>query len=360
MNIRHVGIIAKKELRGLGHERTIVFAILLQLFIAMFSSFLMVGLASMYDPEMAAGYSRARYSIGYAGADSPLVDEFSKRRDLQLYRMDLSEAVAALRERKVSAVIYVPDTPPDAEAPIAITLYTLQNDLQSGIINIKLRELLLGYEAKLREIRAERLESYPISLNFPEARRGSDFFEFVYGLLIPLLVFMPAIISAALIIDLITEEHQRDTLATLLSTPVTFPEQVWGKIAACTVLVPVQAAAWLLLLMANGIAIRHAGAILLLVSVGGLFLILLGALPALHYRERTGAQFIFSTALVVVILGTISLPANPLNLIVLLSVGAAGALHWIVFCLAVLCTLCLAVAVTGYARHIAGVLHAEG
>lgn len=33
-----------------------------------------------------------------------------------------------------------------------------------------------------------------------------DFFEFVFGLLIPLLVFMPAIIASALVIDLITEE----------------------------------------------------------------------------------------------------------------------------------------------------------
>ncbi len=50
MKARHLSIVAKKEFRGLFNERTILLAVLLQLFIAMFSSFLMVGLTSMYDP----------------------------------------------------------------------------------------------------------------------------------------------------------------------------------------------------------------------------------------------------------------------------------------------------------------------
>jgi ABC-type Na+ efflux pump permease subunit len=57
--------------------------------------------------------------------------------------------------------------------------------------------------------------------------------------LIPLLVFMPAIIASALIIDLITDEYQHETLETLLSTPITFAEMVWGKVLACGLLVPI-------------------------------------------------------------------------------------------------------------------------
>ena len=36
MNPRNIGLIMKKDLKGLGHERTILLAILLQLFIALF------------------------------------------------------------------------------------------------------------------------------------------------------------------------------------------------------------------------------------------------------------------------------------------------------------------------------------
>ena len=74
MKGRHLSIIAKKEFRGLFNERTILLAVLLQLFIALFSSFLMVGLTSMYDPSSLSKYSRFRYNVAYAGNDSQVLD----------------------------------------------------------------------------------------------------------------------------------------------------------------------------------------------------------------------------------------------------------------------------------------------
>jgi len=330
MKARHLSIIAKKEFRGLFNERTILLAVLLQLFIAMFSSFLMVGLTSMYDPSSLSKYSRHKYNIAYAGNDSAVLEYLQSSPDFRVYPMDLSTGVAALKERKLSAVIYVPDTSPAADEPIKITLYTLTNDLQSAIVDVKLKDIFLKYEKDLRLIRVDRLSELPIPIQVPKTTGGGDFYEFVYGLLIPLLVFMPAIIASALVIDLITEEYQHETLETLISTPVTFSEMVWGKVLACELLVPIQAGAWLLLLMINGIAIQNAGLILLQVVVTSLILILLGALTALHYRERTAAQFIFSTALVVVILFVLALPSNPLNLLTRLAVGTAGPEQWLV------------------------------
>jgi ABC-type Na+ efflux pump permease subunit len=330
MKARHLSIIAKKEFRGLFNERTILLAVLLQLFIALFSSFLMVGLTSMYDPSSLSKYSRYKYNIAYAGNDSVVLGYLENSPDFRVYPMDLSTGVTALKERKLSAVVYVPDTSPSAEEPIKITLYTLTNDLQSAIVDVKLKEIFLSYEKYLRLVREERLSELPLPLQVPKTSGGGDFYEFVYGLLIPLLVFMPAIIASALVIDLITEEYQHETLETLISTPVTFSEMVWGKVLACELLVPIQAGAWLLLLMINGIAIENAGLILLQVVVTSLILILLGTLTALHYRERTAAQFIFSTALVVVILFALALPSNPLNLLTRLAVGTAGPEQWLV------------------------------
>lgn len=329
MKARHLSIIAKKEFRGLFNERTILLAVLLQLFIALFSSFLMVGLTSMYDPSSLSKYSRYKYNIAYAGNDSAVLEYLQSSPDFRVYPMDLSTGVAALKERKLSAVIYVPDTSPSADEPVKITLYSLTNDLQSAIVDVKLKDIFLKYEKDLREVRAFRLSEQPVPLQVPKTSGGGDFYEFVYGLLIPLLVFMPAIIASALVIDLITEEYQHETLETLISTPITFSEMVWGKVLACELLVPIQAGAWLLLLMVNGIAIENAGLILIQVVVTSLILILLGTLTALHYRERTAAQFIFSTALVVVILFTLALPSNPLNLLTRLAVGTAGPEQWL-------------------------------
>jgi ABC-type Na+ efflux pump permease subunit len=266
--------------------------------------------------------------------------------------MDLSTAVAALGQRKLAAVIYVPDTPPDAQDPVKITLYSLQNDLQTAIVDVKLKDIFLKYEQELRSIRSDRLHETVIELQIQKTSGGGDFFEFVYGLLIPLLVFMPAIIASALVIDLITEEYQHETLETLLSTPITFVEVVWGKVLACELIVPVQAGAWLLLLMLNGIAIKNAILILLQVLVSSLILILLATLTALHYRERTAAQFIFSTALVIVILFSLALPVNPLNLITRLAVGTAGMEQWLLLGGTMLVIFVLAYLTQWYAERI--------
>jgi ABC-type Na+ efflux pump permease subunit len=349
MKTRNLGIIAKKEFSGLFNERTILLAVLLQLFIALFSSFLMVGLTSMYDPSSLSKYSHYRYSIGYAGNNSPLLGYLRESPDFRVYRMDLSQGVEALKERKLAAVVYVPDTDPAADDPVKITLYTLQSDLQSAIVDVKLKDIFLNYEKDLREIRAGRLNDKPLPIQIPKSGGGGDFYEFVYGLLIPLLVFMPAIIASALVIDLITEEYQHETLETLISTPVTFSEVIWGKVLACELLVPLQAGAWLILLMMNGIAIQNAGLILLHVAIASFVLILLGALTALHYRERTAAQFVFSTALVVVILFVLALPANPLNLLTRLAVGSAGMEQWALLGTAVVVVILLGYLLDRYA-----------
>lgn len=350
---KHLSIIAKKEFRGLINERTILLAVLLQLFIALFSSFLMVGLTSMYDPSSISRYSNYRYSIAYAGNESPLLSDLQASTNFRVYRMDLSTAVAALGERKLAAVIYVPDTLPDAQDPVKITLYTLQNDLQSAIVDVKLKDIFLQYEKNLREIRGGRLDIHPLPLQIPTSTGGGDFYEFVYGLLIPLLVFMPAIIASALVIDLITEEYQHETLETLISTPITFTEMIWGKVLACELLVPVQAGVWLLLLMLNRIAIENAAMILLQVVITSFILILLGTLTALHYRERTSAQFIFSTALVVVIMFSLTLTDNPLNLITRLAVGTAGVEQWLVLGATIIIILALGCITHLYAERIA-------
>ena len=359
MKFKHLSIIAKKEFKGLFNEKTILLAVLLQLFIALFSSFLMVGLTSMYDPSSLSKYSHSRYSIAYAGNESPLLTSLEASSDFRVYKMDLSTAVAALKERKLAAVIYMPDTLPDAPDPIKITLYTLQNDLQAAIVDVKLKDIFLKYEQGLREIRADRLKEELIGIQIPKSGGGGDFYEFVYGLLIPLLVFMPAIIASALIIDLITEEYQHETLETLISTPITFVEMVWGKVIACELLVPIQAGAWLVLLMINGIAIQNSGLILLQVIVTSLILILLGTLTALHYRERTAAQFIFSTALVVVILFALALPSNPLNLLTRLAVGTAAGEQWLVLGITVAIVIVFSYITQWYAEKI-GKSHQTG
>lgn len=350
--MRHIPIIAKKDLRGLMNERTILLAVLLQLFIAMFSSFLMVGLTSLYDPSSLSRYSRFEYAVGYAGNDSPLRTYINQSRDFRVYDMDLPVAIQALRERKLAAVVYYPETPPDAAEPVKITFYTLQNDIQAAIVNVKLKDIFVRYENELRTVRSDRLNLRPVVLQFPVTGSGADFYEFIYGLLIPMLVFMPAIISSALIIDFITEEYQNGTFETLIAAPLRNSDIVWGKVLACTVLVPVQAVIWLVLLSANRIPVLHIPEIVAHITAFAMILILIGAITALYYRERTAAQFVYSTAIVVVILVMLAIPGNPLNMITRLATGSAGPEQWAVLALVLGIVALLAVATDRYAKAV--------
>jgi hypothetical protein len=87
---------------------------------------------------------------------------------------------------------------------------------------------------------------------------------------------------------------------------------------------------WLVLLTINGIRIASLVEILLHVVFTSTVLILIAATIAVYYRDRTKAQFIFSTAVIIVLLLILALPSNPVNLIVLLAVGGAPLYHWAV------------------------------
>ncbi|MCX6694130.1 MAG: ABC transporter permease [Methanomicrobiales archaeon] len=350
----NIKTIAKKDLASLASERTIVLAIALQLFVAIFSSFLMVGLTSIYDPSSLSHIGGVQYPVAYCGNDSPLRTYLNESTDFHLYQMDLSTAVAALKERKLSAVIFVSETLPNDKDPVKVTLYTIKNDIQASIVQVKLKDILISYETDLRRVRASRLDQTPVPLTMPHTRSGSTFYEFLYGLLIPLLVFMPAIVSAALVIDFITEEYQQGTLEVLLTTPVSRAEVVWGKVLACTVLVPVQAGAWLLLLMVNRIPILNAPLILIHATAYALVLILIAAFCALHYRERTAAQFIYSTAIVVLLLFSLAFPENPLNALVRLATGSAGPGQWVLLGLSLACIALMSTVLTWYAELAVG------
>ncbi|NLV27868.1 MAG: ABC transporter permease [Methanomicrobiales archaeon] len=328
VNLSLVRIIAIKELKSIRSEKTIILAILLQLFIAMFSSFLMVGLSAMYDPSMYGRITGIQYGVGFVGNETILFDLFEKEPSFKPYRMDPGIALGALKERQLAAVVWPSETLPDAEDPVTVTLYTISNDIQSTVIEVKIKDILLEYEEILRDIRKDRMDFHPVQVTPSRPVVQNSFYEFIYGLLIPMLLFMPAIISAGLVIDLITEEYQQQTLDTLRSTPATLEEIVYGKILACILLIPFQAGLWLILLTINGIHIVSLIEVLLHVVLTSAALVLIAAAIAVYYRDRTKAQFIFSTAVIIVLLLILAFPSNPINLIVLLASGGAPFYHW--------------------------------
>jgi ABC-2 type transport system permease protein len=344
MNSHAVCVIAKKELSGLASEKTILLAVLLQVFIAVFSSFLIVGLAALYNPDSVSGLAGVSFRVGYSGPDTPLAAIIEEREDFELFRADETGVLSALAAREVAAAISVPDTAPGDQKPMVITVYLIEDDLLNILVGPKLKSALLAYEEELREVRTYRLDERPISLVLPEPE-GTGLFEFVYGLLIPLLLFLPAVISSAMVIDLITEEHHQQTLEVLMAAPLTYTDVVFGKALAAFVLVPVQAAAWIVLLALNGITVGSPAEIMLQVSASGAVLVLVGVLTAVIFPERTTAQAAYSGVLVVLILLALAMPGNPVNQVALLASGLAAQSSWYTFVLLAAITGALIVAI---------------
>ena len=347
IQISRMFAVTKKELRAIRAEKTIILAILLQVFIAMFSSFLMVGLSAMYNPDMYKSVSGIQYAVGFVDAglyfesdlsevygslytegveldftpsNQRLFDLLEEDREFVPYPMVLQTALASLQERKLAAVLYVPEPDPTGMSALFLTLYTINNDLQSTVIEAKMQELFMQYERELRELKIDRLESVPLPLDFGRGR-GGDFYEFLYLLLIPLLLFMPAIISAGLVIDLMTEEFSYKTLDILKTTPLAMSEAMWGKILACILIIPVQSAAWLLLLSLNSINVAHPFLLIVHVTLISSILIVIAAFLGLFYKDRSSAQLVFSALAVVLLMLALALPYNPIHLAGMLSAG---------------------------------------
>ncbi|HPP78759.1 MAG TPA: ABC transporter permease, partial [Methanospirillum sp.] len=127
---------------------------------------------------------------------------------------------------------------------------------------------------------------------------------------------------------------------------------VCGKILACILIIPVQVALWLILLTLNGIRIESLIEILVHVVFASAALILIAATIAVYYRDRTKAQFIFSTAVIIVLLLILAFPSNPINLIVLLAVGGAPVYHWAVLAASTAACAILVVLVKNIIRRV--------
>ena len=317
--------IAGRELAGLRAEKTILLAIGIQLFIAAFSSFLVVGLVSMYDPgaldaaeiEVAAsgdavdGLERAATEVPSVGVTS-YADAGAARR-----AFDRNAADAVVIANRVDAAdggggerIAVRVTAPDAT-------------VQTTVLVVQLREVLRTYELNERRDRSAYLTESPLPL--PTQSGSSPYFTFTYTVLIPVLVFLPVFISGSLVVDSITEEIDEGTLELLRVAPVTLGEIVDGKAIAAVAIAPAQALLWLLLLRANGTPVANVPSILTLMTALTTLVVALAVAISALAPDRRAAQFLYSIGVLALFGGATAMAGGPANAVARLAIDSADA-----------------------------------
>jgi ABC-type Na+ efflux pump permease subunit len=305
--------VVKKELGSVLRDRTILIAILIQLFIASFSSGLLSGMLSLYDADTILRYGGSWIRIGMVdSADDPL-DTFMADRGLTVIPFGtLTQAEYAFYGGKISAIV---DTPQDANGTTEIKLYLPDSNTISSLIRTVIQEPLKQYENYLRlqkgvEIHYTDLQGEP-----------STSFEFVYSVLLPILMFFPAFVAGSMSIDSLTEEFENNTMQTLLSAPLTVNGMVSAKISSVLILSILQYGAWLILLKLNGIAIQNIGWIFLLALIVSGITSTSAALVAILLKDRERSQFIYAQLLLAAVAISNLLNLSPIITLSRLAIG---------------------------------------
>ncbi len=321
-------VVVKKEIGSVLRDGTIIIAVLIQLFIASFSSALLLGMLSLYDADTILKFGGAGIKIGVVSAPDDLLGSMMSERGLKVFNYgSLAEAESGLYNREVTAIIVVPEATGKSSE---IQLYLPDSDTFSSLIRMVIQEPLKQYENHLRgqngiDVRYTDLKGKPATS-----------FEFVYSVMIPLLMFFPAFVAGSMVIDSITEEVENNTLQTLLSAPLTINGMIAGKIAATVIVAIVQCITWLTLLQVNGTIIKNLIWVILLALIIAALAASFAALGAVFFKDRERSQFVYSLALLAMVsIGTL-LNLSPITTMSRLAVGDPYTSGWNIAVFAVL------------------------
>jgi ABC-type Na+ efflux pump permease subunit len=216
-----------------------------------------------------------------------------------------------LQGGKLNAILVVPAE----QAVMTLEMYLPNQEVSASFTRNVLQKPLEDFENDLRlrqgvDIRFTGLKGKP-----------STSFEFVYTVILPILMFFPAFVAGGMVIDSLSEEVENNTLQTLLSAPISANSLVLAKICAALILAALQSAAWLVMLQINRISIHNAGWVLALaVIVAGITSTTAG-MVVVFFKDRERSQFVFSLLLLAGAGGSYFLDLSPLKTVARLAIG---------------------------------------
>lgn len=308
-------VLIRRELKSIRKEKTIIFAMLIQFFIAMFSSVMLMGMMSFYDPTTIGENSPVNLKVGVVGHTySPIARLIDNPKNIQIERYsDIDGAEQAFKAGKIDAILSIPL----AEAGIVdMDLFLPESDTESTVILMALNEPLKDAEEYLREQNG-------INMNFTDIEgKSHTSYEFLYSIIIPLLMFFPALIAGSIVIDTVSEELEHKTFDTLWAAPVSLNSIFSSKIFAAIATAIFQCILWILLLKLNTFDVGNFGNVLCLSIIIAAFISFGAAIIGLYYKDRERAQFVYSISLLLATGLSYLLDPSPFNLLTRLATGS--------------------------------------
>jgi len=324
--VRAFYALVKRELRSVTKEKTIMIAIVIQLFLASFSSVILIGLLSFYDPDSIGLNARIRIRVGVLnsvqpsshevtavlGKASPFTGFLQDRRVRVTPFSSASDAENAFKAGAIDAIVFVPE---DSRGVVDMKLFLPKSESRSTMVLMMLKEPMKRYENYLREKLGVHVRYSDIKGTYPTT------YEFLYAIILPTLMFFPAFVAGSMVVDSISEELENHTLETLWSAPISLNMILGAKIAAALVLAVVQCALWVMLLRFNHIAIQNLGLVLLLVAVVAALNAVGVAFIVTYFKDRERSQFMYSLFILMAAGTSVFLGASPISLMTRLATG---------------------------------------
>ena len=303
----------RRELKSITREKTIMFAIIAQFFIASFSSIILVGIMAFYDPASIGDHARVTIRVGVVGdRQSPLLGYLEDNNIMVRQYPDMADAEAAFRSGRLDTIMFIPES---QNGVVDMKLIMPELDTRKTVIFMVLDEPLKRYENYLRE-------SNGVELNYSNTGgKPHTTYEFLYSLIIPILMLFPALIAGSIVIDTVSEEFENKTFDTLTAAPVSIGQVIMSKISAAVITAAIQVVMWVGLLRLNDIIIQNSVLVMLLAVIMAAAVSIGTAIMSLYFKDRERAQFVYSIVLVAAIGGSYFLNPSPFGLITRLAAG---------------------------------------
>lgn len=313
--------IAKKIFKDLIREKTILFAIFLQLFIILTSSIIITNANTLFNPDKIIQEPIHIAITGDSYVRNKLIPYFEDTELIALVTEFESDALQKFETGDVDAVL-VANKSKDIY-PIYLNLILPKGDVKGSVIASEVKNALHVYE---NEIRDNNLAE-PDAIRLDKLKLKSDsnsittqVFEALYSILIPFLLLLPGVLLGGLVIDIIIEEMETKTL-NILMIITTFRKYVFEILLAVTGLSMLQVLTWELLLVAKGIIIHNLPYISVLIMFLNFMMFIACVLLTLFIKEKTRAQVIYSFIVILLFSSAPIIYMNPIRVITRLSIG---------------------------------------
>ncbi len=288
--------IVAKDIKNLLKEKTILAVVLLIFFIASFATIISLGFLILYNPESVGMQTSVKVAV------------VGKNMDFGIKYDSLDRAMEDFYNRKVDAiVVFHGNRTVDVILPKdeAITLRAVSY----------LRDKFLEYEDKVRRsigIYKPEFKVYNLELKEVKVpRRISSSYEFIYSILIPIVVLTVALVCASLLIDIISEEYERKTIYIFLSAPTSIREIILAKISVSLLLLIFLTILWMSAFYIRGIEIKNPHIVFLLSLAIGVIFISLSVLIVSAFLDRNRSQLLFSIVSISIITVSFVFPEMP-------------------------------------------------